>query len=47
MRGRHRWRSGRLPDGDYVLFAFTELEPGSGGEPQYLAVEAGPRVIGE
>ncbi|MFD2797702.1 RNA polymerase sigma factor [Promicromonospora vindobonensis] len=36
-----------LPAGEYALYAFTRLDPGSAGEPQYLAVEAGPRVIGE
>ncbi|MFI2361862.1 RNA polymerase sigma factor [Promicromonospora sp. NPDC019610] len=29
-----------LPDGGYTLYAFTEIDPGSDGEPQYLATEA-------
>ncbi|MFD7021254.1 RNA polymerase sigma factor [Promicromonospora sukumoe] len=34
-----------LPDGNYDLFAFTELDPGSDGEPQYLGVEAFPDYL--
>ncbi|PUB24042.1 RNA polymerase sigma factor (sigma-70 family) [Promicromonospora sp. AC04] len=29
-----------LPDGSYDVYAFTELDPGSDDEPQYVAVEA-------
>ncbi len=29
-----------LPDGSYDVYAFTELDPGSDGEPQFVAVEA-------
>ncbi|WP_369370725.1 RNA polymerase sigma factor [Promicromonospora sp. Populi] len=36
-----------LPAGDYVLYAFAEIDPGSDGEPQYLAVEAGTRTIAQ
>jgi RNA polymerase sigma factor (sigma-70 family) len=31
-----------LPDGTYVLYALTELDPGADGERQHLAVEVGP-----
>ncbi|GAA2236766.1 hypothetical protein GCM10010413_41540 [Promicromonospora sukumoe] len=34
-----------LPDGNYDLFALTELDPGSDGEPQYLGVEAFPDYL--
>jgi RNA polymerase sigma factor (sigma-70 family) len=31
-----------FPDGTYVLYAMTEIDPGAEGDPQYLAVEIGP-----
>jgi RNA polymerase sigma factor (sigma-70 family) len=36
-----------LPDGNYDLYVFTEVDPGSDGEPQYLAVEAFPDYLVE
>ncbi|MFI6427992.1 RNA polymerase sigma factor [Promicromonospora sp. NPDC050880] len=37
-----------LPDGPYTLYAVTELDPGSDGERQFLAVEAyADYVVGE
>ncbi|MFE7504952.1 RNA polymerase sigma factor [Promicromonospora sp. NPDC057488] len=36
-----------MPDGEYVLYALTQLDPGADGEPQYVAAEATVHMIGE
>ncbi|GHH69272.1 RNA polymerase sigma factor [Promicromonospora soli] len=36
-----------MPDGDYKLYALTELDPGSGGERQFMSVAAGSQHIAE
>jgi RNA polymerase sigma factor (sigma-70 family) len=36
-----------MPDGDYEVYALTELDPGSGGERQFLSMHAGDQHVGD
>jgi RNA polymerase sigma factor (sigma-70 family) len=36
-----------MPDGNYEVYALTELDPGSGGERQFMSMRAGDESVGD
>jgi len=36
-----------MPDGEYEVYALTELDPGSGGERQFVSMRAGDKHVGD